>query len=398
MQTEVFDRALTARVDASRPRPGLWIPIAIASLIAFAALQFFVERGANSALVGPPGGAVTHFEVDWPTVRYQLAGDVARFLGLGLAGITLALRGRRRVFWIPAASYVTAPRLIGWGESNCQVLGRLPAAIGAGWRPASAGCDSAAAAGWGPALLGLALVLLPAIVLVATRRPRSSEPFFAVPTTSNSSTPTLSQVATIGVAGFGVWATLWAWQLAGTRPSPFIPHMPNVIPLLAFGLLLGTLRPRLAWTLPVTAILLSTYWPHIPLPGLGFRMSDSLWQTFVSSLPSSWPYLALPVLAASWKPAARALEALAERPRQAVVLLNVLNVIDALFTSFAVRSEGAVEANPVVRVLGMLAKAVLVGALSIVVFRVRPRALGWLVLVFGVVLIWHLAGFWASPR
>jgi len=89
---------------------------------------------------------------------------------------------------------------------------------------------------------------------------------------------------------------------------------------------------------------------------------------------------------------------LADRPRRALLLLNALNVVDAVFTAFAVRTEGAVEANPFVRVIGLPAKIVLVGALSLLVFRVRPRALAWLTLTLAGVLVWHLAGFWASPR
>ncbi len=89
---------------------------------------------------------------------------------------------------------------------------------------------------------------------------------------------------------------------------------------------------------------------------------------------------------------------LADRPRRALLLLNALNVVDAVFTAFAVRTEGAVEANPFVRVIGLPAKIVLVGALSLLVFRVRPRALAWLTLTLAGVLVWHLAGFWASRR
>jgi len=127
-------------------------------------LQFFVERRAGSSWATPPGGA-RHFDVEWSTIRYQFAGDMARFLGLSLAGMALVFRGRRRVFWIPAVAYMCAPLLFGWGDRNCELLGRLPAAVGEGWRSFGSGCDSGVAAGWGPAVVELALVLAPAVAL-----------------------------------------------------------------------------------------------------------------------------------------------------------------------------------------------------------------------------------------
>lgn len=204
------------------------------------------------------------------------------------------------------------------------------------------------------------------------------------------------RLAGLALTGFAVWAVLWAWELAGTRPSPFLPQLPKVLSLLAFGVLLATLRPRIAWTLLAVAGLLATSWLSLTFAGAGF--SGTGWAGFVSSLPYSLPFLALPVLAASWDPLARGLEALVERPGRAAVLLNALNIADALFTALAVRAEGAVETNPFVRLIGLPGKIVLVGALSLLILRVRPRALAWLSLAFAGVLVWHLAGFWASPR
>ena len=124
----------------------------------------------------------------------------------------------------------------------------------------------------------------------------------------------------------------------------------------------------------------------------------SLWEGFVSSLAYSWPFVMLPVLAASWKPLAQGVERLRTSPRQALLVLNTLNLADALFTSFALRAEGGIEANPFVRLIGLPAKILLVAGLSLVLYRIRPRALAWLVLAFGAVFVWHLAGSFASPR
>src|SRR6266571_2138830 len=64
-----------------------------------------------------------------------------------------------------AGSSMCAPLLFGWGDRNCELLGRLPAAVGEGWRSFGSGCDSGVAAGWGPAVVELALVLAPAVAL-----------------------------------------------------------------------------------------------------------------------------------------------------------------------------------------------------------------------------------------
>jgi hypothetical protein len=82
----------------------------------------------------------------------------------------------------------------------------------------------------------------------------------------------------------------------------------------------------------------------------------------------------IPVMAASWRPLSGWLENLRRSPRSALVALNVLNVLDALLTSFAVHREGAMEVNAFVRLIGLPGKLALVGLLSIFLFRVRPLA------------------------
>lgn len=399
MQTRLSPQiaiADTATRDTLGPRADYWPWVAGAlACIGFSVLQFLIEFRAHSSWVTLPGGT-RHFDVDWPTFRYEFVGDLARYLGLSLAGITLVFRGRRKLFWVPAAVYVGAPLLFGWGDHNCELLGRLPAAVGEGWRPFSSGCDSSVAAGWGPAMLELALVLVPALVFATVTRTRSAPSWRRALAPINEKELMAFRIVSLAFAGFAVWALLWAWQLAGSRPSPFLPQLPKVMPLVAFGFLLASLQPRVAWTLPAVTALLATGWASLLFAGAGF--SGTGWAGVASSFPYTAPFLALPVLAAMWQPLARGLRGLAERPRRALLLVNALNVVDAMFTAFAVRTEGAVEANPFVRVVGLPAKVVLVGVLSLLLFRVRPRALAWLTISLAAVLVWHLAGFWASPR
>lgn len=393
---------LRARPDTPSKRPptiGRLLPamVGTAAFIAFAAIQFVMERRVYSYRVRPPDASPAFFVVDWNTIRYVLAGDVSRFLALSITAMALLIHKRSRFFWLPAVAYTAGPLLLGWGDTDCQVTGRIPAAVGEGWRSLSAGCPSAIAAGWGPALLDLVLVLAPAITLAIVMRLRPLGPGRPSRSSSPAHPAIAFRVASWALVGFAVWATLWAWHLAGAMPTPLSAQLPKILPLLAFAVLLGTLSPRVAWTLPVVASLLATDSLRIPLLGFGARLSTSLWETFVSSLTSSWPFVLLPILVASRDALARGMEGLARSPMKALLVVNLLNLVDAGFTSFAVRSEGAVEVNPFVRLIGLPAKILLVGALSLMLFRVRPRALVWLVLPFLGVFAWHLAGSFATP-
>ena len=80
----------------------------------------------------------------------------------------------------------------------------------------------------------------------------------------------------------------------------------------------------------------------------------------------------------------------------ALIMLNVLNLADAVLTRFALTSEQAIESNPVVRAIGLPTKLVVVGGLSVLLYRLRPRVLPWIVLLLSAVIVWHAAGFFAS--
>jgi hypothetical protein len=48
--------------------------------------------------------------------------------------------------------------------------------------------------------------------------------------------------------------------------------------------------------------------------------------------------------------------------------------------------------------LGLPAKVMLVAAISLVLYRRRPRALAWAVLIFLVVMAWHVAGIYLTAH
>lgn len=68
--------------------------------------------------------------------------------------------------------------------------------------------------------------------------------------------------------------------------------------------------------------------------------------------------------------------------------LNVLNVMDALLTTIALRSGVAVEANPVVRAIGMPGKVLLVAAAGWALYMLRPRALLIPITALALVVAW----------
>jgi Domain of unknown function (DUF5658) len=83
---------------------------------------------------------------------------------------------------------------------------------------------------------------------------------------------------------------------------------------------------------------------------------------------------------------------LQERPLQLVIAVNVLNVVDAVMTTLAVRSGGAVEANPLVRFAGLPTKVVLVGVLTWLLYRRRPASLVWPAAALLWVACYHVSG------
>jgi hypothetical protein len=377
-------RDVVSRVVVAR-----WSPAAVAAACAaiFLITQWHVER---------PFFLTSGSRVQWSLARVYLAQDLSRFVALSLACAVLAVAGRRTVFWLPAVAYVLAPVILGWSDGNCMTFSHVPAAVGIGWGPASSpGCFSDLAAGWGPALMDLGLVLAPAGLLAfRPHRPDLARQGDGLPA------PTVEiRAATLAVGLFAGWALVWAWAASAAGPESWGQVARPVAPLLGFGMALGTFRLRWSWALIVVPILLWTGWLALPLNSLhGFSSWTSVWDQFRWDLPYTWPYLAVPVVGAAWLPTARALARLRTAPVASLIAVNALNIADALLTRFALEREGAVESNPLVRLISLPGKVLLVAALSWALWRQRPKTLPWLVLAFLAVLVWHVAGFFASPR
>lgn len=84
-------------------------------------------------------------------------------------------------------------------------------------------------------------------------------------------------------------------------------------------------------------------------------------------------------------------EAVIWRPRGGAVALwalNALNLADASLTTVALRHGLAVEANPVVRFIGMPGKVALVAVAGWLLYRLRPSALVVPIGALGLVVAW----------
>ena len=68
--------------------------------------------------------------------------------------------------------------------------------------------------------------------------------------------------------------------------------------------------------------------------------------------------------------------------------LNALNIADALLTTVALQNGLAVEANPVVRVIGMPGKVALVAVAGWFLYLLRPRALTIPIAALAAVVTW----------
>jgi Domain of unknown function (DUF5658) len=297
------------------------------------------------------------------------------YLVLSLAGSAIAGRGHRLLFGLPALALIFVPVL----PSPHQ-----PHAIGLEWviqcyAPVKCSWPWFAHP-WVGAFVDLALVLVPGGVVgrsvPARRWPGSTD------------VPVIAAILTAAATAGTAW-----WALAAIR-SYVDPAMLGTVA--GFGLVLGVTRPWWPWLHVVFAAFAFGFfglmldlllWPD-PSYGLGDALPYALGEL--------WPIVAVGLIASAWQPLAWAIRKLQARPLRLVIAVNVLNVVDAVMTSLAVRSGGAFEANPIVRLVGLPAKVVLVGLLTWLLYRRKPSALVW---PFGALLCvagYHVAGIFVN--
>jgi hypothetical protein len=293
--------------------------------------------------------------------------------GVMLAGIVIASRGHRRLFALPAALIVFLP-----------VIGapHQPLPIGYEWNLICAvSCPGAWFSNpWFGASLDLAVVLAPAFVLsrgIAPHRwpgPGDAAAFTAV-----------------GLAiGLAILVDRTALVVTGDNPN-----VPVFVAASAFGIAAGMRRPWWPWAHILAVAALATAITSLflivadPVNPLALSMWGS---SVVFTLEDAAPYIICVLVVTCWEPLAHLTRRALGTPIALVVAVNALNLVDAVLTAVAIRSGGAFELNPIVRVGGIPLKLTLVGVLTWLLYRKRPRAL----LVPAVVLAWvvcyHLSG------
>lgn len=313
----------------------------------------------------------------WPDLLFT----TGRFCGLMLAGLALAAAGRRRTYAIPAIAWF----LLSMTHGPALVHLPHPFPIGVGWGPVSGTAISSPLVWmnqWVGSVIDYTLALLPAAVLMSgLRRSGIVRPVAW-------SLPPLTSVATFTLCAFVLILTMLALAMSVDALHPWA-QVPAMVPLFLFGALLGRRSRTLLWTAAAVPLLVEVDW---------FSLVHSGAPPLAPTLGSALPFVLVVGLGVAPGPAARALERLREAPLSALILLNVLNVADAVLTWAAIDTKQAAEANPVVRMLGLPAKVMLVAAISLVLFRRQPRALAWTALVFLGVIAWHVAGLYFTAN
>jgi Domain of unknown function (DUF5658) len=83
-------------------------------------------------------------------------------------------------------------------------------------------------------------------------------------------------------------------------------------------------------------------------------------------------------------------------PLRLLIAVNVLNIADAVLTLLAVKTGGAYEANPFVRIAGLPVKIVFVAALTFLLYRRKPSSLVWPFAALLWVAGYHIAGIFVN--
>lgn len=112
---------------------------------------------------------------------------------------------------------------------------------------------------------------------------------------------------------------------------------------------------------------------------------------FLGYLPAA-PFLCVALFRGWAETVDEAIIEMQERAMGALMLLNGLNLLDAILSDAAIGARTARELNPLVMAIGGPAKLALVAVLSGLLFWKRPKALVYPALVFITLIAYHAAG------
>jgi hypothetical protein len=283
--------------------------------------------------------------------------SLVRFAAITALCCAIAAVGPRWAFWVPVVLWVVLPAVTGMGAYGDGVT--APNSVGLGW-PRSVT--------WVGVGVEMTLVFLPPAAIAFSRQ---------------AARPRVDRRLAIGtfalcVAVFILWQATAA-TIYGDPTVNWTFDFARLLPLFVLGAFLG-LSARTSLVLAGAAAL---YW--------------FWWHTNVTSqdgltLGSILPFASAVALGGAWRPLAVGLKRLEGRPWTLFWIANGLNVADAVITWSFLRSGQIQEANPFVRGIGLPTKVILVGLLTWLLVRARPRALVWPILVLAFVMAWDVAG------
>jgi hypothetical protein len=118
-------------------------------------------------------------------------------------------------------------------------------------------------------------------------------------------------------------------------------------------------------------------------------------QTFVLGFLPAIPFLIVGAFPQAAFVVSEAMQEARTSPIGTFILLNVLNIADAVLSEAAIDAGAARELNPLVLAIGFPAKVVLVAILSALLLWKRPRTLVWPTLALLVLGAYHLTGLLA---
>ena len=368
--------ALRPASSSRAPSPG-WVAtwIGAASLGVFILIQFGLETTRFAAQVSSFAhefGQAAAQSLDSPTGP-NLVASATNFLAVSIGAAAL-VSWHRRWFFAPGALIVLLP----WIANRLELASPYP--LGQGWLQATG--PWSAGRFWLGASVDLTLALAPSLVLLVTgcARPERKASLQAVPLEFKMS----ALVLCLYVVGLYAWTRTVLGGATWWLDSEGVWVV--VVPVCLFGALLGLGDLRRSNTIVAVSIL--TWWQFTLHANDGHLHSLPTLTQVVQTLP----LVALVGLFAAWQPAARGLERLSQSTVALILTLNILNVADALLTGAGLSTGETAELNPVIRFIGLPAKIIVVAIGSLILARLRPRALIWPVLVFAAVLGWHIAG------
>lgn len=288
------------------------------------------------------------------------AHNLGLFLGQALTGFVLVAVGWRRLWMAPVLLFVFLPELP--HLINLVLVGdwsEFADVMGFGWGPMTA-----LGRFGGPILL--VLLLTPGFWLRYKSNLRSSHRRISQ-----------AKAASLGIMMLVVGMVIYVRMVL----APYDPHLLDQLiefaPLVVFGASLGTAK---GW------------WPWAHLAIGVLAVGPLAWVNEFGYAEYYLPLAIAALVAALWRPLARLIGTSDQGPFVTLVLLNVLNVADAALTQWALAAGQATELNPFVTTFGMPIKLVLVAAASILIYRLRPKALIWPTLALGAVAVWHVIG------